>query len=64
MHRYGVPDLGQGVIFDALRKLLFGDFVRKDVVEIRPRHAVQHIPHLAFAVLVFIFQRDVYKRQM
>ena len=62
MHRHGVQDLGQGVIFDALRKLLFGDFVRKAVVEIRPRHAVQHIPHLGFAVLVFVFQRVVVGR--
>ena len=43
--------------FDALRKLLFGNFVRKAVVKVRARHAVQHIPHLAFAVLVFFFKR-------
>ncbi len=62
VYGHGVQDLGQGVIFDAFRKLLFGDFVRKAVVEIRARHAVQHIPHLGFAVLVFVFQRVVVGR--
>ena len=62
VYGHGVQDLGQGVIFNALRKLLFGDLVRKAVVEIRPRHAVQHIPHLGFAILVFVFQRVVVGR--
>ena len=57
MYRHGVQDLGQGVIFDALRKLLFGNFVVKAVVQVRPRQTVQHIPHLGFAVLVFFFER-------
>ena len=62
MYRHGVQHVGQGVIFDALRKLLFGYLVVKAVVQVRPRHAVQHIPHLGFAVLVFVFQRVVVGR--
>ena len=56
MHRHSIQHLGQGVIFDTLRKLLFGNFVVEAVVQARPRLAVQHIPHLGFAVLMFIFQ--------
>lgn len=50
MHRHGVQDLGQGVIFDALRKFLFGDFVRKAVVEIRPgtQSSTYHISVLPY----------------
>ena len=29
----------------------------KAVVQVCPRHAVQHIPHLGFAVLMFLFER-------
>ena len=52
----GVQNFRQGVVFDALLKFLFGDLMVKAVVEERPRLAVQHIPHLGFAVLVLIFQ--------
>lgn len=50
MHRHGVQDLGQGVIFDALRKFLFGNFVIKAVVEIRPgtQSSTYHISVLPY----------------
>ena len=56
MHRHSIQHLRQSVVFNALLKFRFGDLVVEAVVKICARLTVQHIPHLGFAVLVFIFQ--------
>ena len=59
MHGHGVQNFRQGVILDALREFLLGNFMVKAVVEERPRLTVQHVPHLGLAILVLVFQRVV-----
>ena len=56
VHRHGVQNLRQGVVFDALGKFLFADLMVKAIVQKGVRLTIQHVPHLSLAVLVLIFQ--------
>ena len=57
VHRRGVQHFGQGVVLDAALELLLGDGVVEAVVQKCAGLAVEDVPHLGLAVLVFMLER-------